>query len=132
MISLTLPYPPSVNHYWRHVPNRGTLISKEGREYRIGVIGEIMLIKHLHNFPLEGRLAVLIHATMPDRRKRDIENIQKALLDSLEHAGVYLDDSQIDDLRIIRCGVDPEKKGNVDVIISVINRDLAPDVSDER
>jgi crossover junction endodeoxyribonuclease RusA len=32
----------------------------------------------------------------PDRRRRDLDNIQKALLDSLEHAGVYADDNQID------------------------------------
>lgn len=79
-----------------------------------------MLIRSQHDFPMEGRLAVVIHATMPDKRKRDIENIQKALLDSLEHAGVYIDDSQIDDLHIIRWGVDPEKKGCVRVIINDI------------
>jgi crossover junction endodeoxyribonuclease RusA len=32
----------------------------------------------------------------PDRRRRDLDNLLKALLDSIEHAGVYEDDSQID------------------------------------
>jgi len=32
----------------------------------------------------------------PDRRRRDLDNIAKPVLDALEHAGVYLDDSQID------------------------------------
>ncbi|HAC91237.1 MAG TPA: hypothetical protein DCF63_11500 [Planctomycetaceae bacterium] len=31
----------------------------------------------------------------PDRRRRDIDNVQKALLDALQHGGAYLDDSQI-------------------------------------
>jgi hypothetical protein len=31
-MKLTLPYPPSVNHYYRRVGPR-TLISREGREY---------------------------------------------------------------------------------------------------
>ena len=38
MNSFTLPWPPSVNHYWR-TPHRGplagrTMISAEGRTYR--------------------------------------------------------------------------------------------------
>ncbi|MBI2930977.1 MAG: hypothetical protein HYY16_04950, partial [Planctomycetes bacterium] len=33
MIELELPFPPSVNHYYRHVGPR-TLISREGRRFR--------------------------------------------------------------------------------------------------
>lgn len=39
---------------------------------------------------------------MPDRRRRDLDNMPKALFDGLTHAGVWTDDSQIDDLRIVR------------------------------
>jgi len=39
----------------------------------------------------------------PDRRRRDLDNIQKPVLDALEHAGVYEDDSQVD-LLITRRG----------------------------
>ena len=35
-VSLTLPWPPSVNHYYRHVGPR-VLISKDGRRYREAV-----------------------------------------------------------------------------------------------
>ena len=31
----------------------------------------------------------------PDNRRRDIDNVQKALLDALQHGGAYADDSQI-------------------------------------
>ena len=48
------------------------------------------------------RLSVLINAYPPDRRKRDLDNILKSLLDALQHARVYPDDSQIDRLTIIR------------------------------
>jgi crossover junction endodeoxyribonuclease RusA len=34
-----------------------------------------------------------------------LDNLGKALLDALAAAGVYEDDSQIDDFRIIRCPV---------------------------
>lgn len=43
-----------------------------------------------------------IKASPPDRRARDLDNILKALLDALAHAGVYADDSEIDELHIYR------------------------------
>ena len=36
MIVLNLPFPPSVNHYWRNVGSR-VLISQAGRDYQRGV-----------------------------------------------------------------------------------------------
>ena len=37
MLEVELPYPPSINHYWRRVGAR-TLISREGRRFRREVI----------------------------------------------------------------------------------------------
>lgn len=100
MITLRLPYPPSVNSYWRHIskgPMAGrVLISDEGRKYRETVM------KLTEDHKLDMRLGVVIEAVMPDRRRRDIDNITKALLDALTHAQVWGDDSQIDDLHIVR------------------------------
>jgi crossover junction endodeoxyribonuclease RusA len=42
---------------------------------------------------------------MPDRYRRDLDNVCKAMLDALGHAGVYQDDSQIDRLEIVRGAV---------------------------
>ena len=56
----------------------------------------------------------------PDRRKRDLDNILKALQDSLQAAGVYKDDCQIDLLTVKRCEVDEEKRGFVVVTITAI------------
>ncbi len=98
MIVLELPYPPSVNHYWRRVGHR-TLISKKGRLFRKRVLK--MLSVH-HREPLAGRLHVRVLVYPPDRRRRDLDNITKALLDALEHGGVYENDSQIDRLTIER------------------------------
>ncbi len=107
MVSLSLPYPPSVNHLWRHVVIKGTvrtLLSKEGRKYRVaaraGITGE----------PLTGRLAVRVIVYPPDRRRRDLDNVCKACLDALSpekgkvrgFPGVWLDDSQIDILHVER------------------------------
>lgn len=99
MITLRLPYPPSINHYWRRV-GHSTIISKEGRDYREAVM------RLCEDYRLDMRLAVLIEAVMPDRRRRDIDNITKALLDALTHAQVWGDDSQIDDLHVVRRDVE--------------------------
>jgi len=93
-VLLTLPYPPSINHYWRRVGHR-TLISREGRTFRKGVCA-LLGGGGPRKPPAGGRIALALDAFPPDRRRRDLDNIQKPVLDALEHAGVYEDDSQID------------------------------------
>ena len=100
MLEIDLPWPPSVNHYWRSVPGKGVLISEEGRFYRAEVADQVLIQRAGKR--LAGRLRVNIQAYPPDRRRRDLDNMLKAILDSLTHAGVWLDDQQIDDLRIVR------------------------------
>ena len=96
-----LPYPPSLNRYYRSVGGK-VLISAAGRQYRRAVQ---MALFGLVRQPLTGRLSVTILVSPPDKRKRDLDNTQKSLLDSMQHAGVYADDSQIDHLYIRRCPV---------------------------
>lgn len=94
---LTLPWPPSVNHYWRNWQGR-TVISPEGRRYRKAVEEEVMILRM--NKKLNKQLKVTITAYRPDNRRRDLDNLLKAVLDALTHAGVYEDDHLICDLRI--------------------------------
>ncbi len=91
---LNLPWPPSINHYWRHVGYR-TLISREGRTFRKDVCA-LLGGGGPRKPPMGGRIALAMDAFPPDRRRRDLDNIQKPVLDAMQHAGVYLDDSQID------------------------------------
>jgi Holliday junction resolvase RusA-like endonuclease len=97
-MELQLPYQPSINHYWRRVGPR-TLISRTGRAFR----AEVIAILQRRGLPkLLGPLGVEIDLHPPDRRRRDVDNAMKSLLDALQHGGVYGDDSQIDDLHIRR------------------------------
>ena len=106
-----LPYPPTVNLYYRHVGAK-VLISSKGRQYRKDVEA---LVAAQGRSRLDGQLEVTIDVYPPDRRKRDLDNTLKSLLDSLQHAGVYADDSQIRRIDIQRMGVVPGGKAVVKV-----------------
>ena len=68
MTDITLPWPPSLNRYYRNVAGV-TKISAEGRAYRAAVVN--LLAEHRTVPPLAGAVAVEIEAFMPDRRRRD-------------------------------------------------------------
>lgn len=97
-IQLILPLPPSINHYWRSHRNR-RFISKEGVLFREAVIKECAE-QGVKEIP--GRLAVYVSVYFATRRRSDIDNRLKSLLDALEHAGCYENDSQIDEIHIFR------------------------------
>lgn len=111
MIELALPWPPSINHYWRTWRGR-VLLSREGRAYREAV-GRAL--QGYRAPPLTGRLEVRLVLHPPDRRRFDIDNRHKAPLDAMQHAGVFGNDEQIDALRIERGDVVPH--GRVDVCL---------------
>jgi len=123
-MKLTLPWPPSLNQYYRHcvIPlksGRGrsvTLISKPGREYR----AEVMRIAS-GGLALSGRLAVTLELYPPDKRARDVDNHAKAVLDALTHSGVWGDDSQLDELHIYRREI--KRGGELVVTIEVMDAD---------
>lgn len=86
-----LPYPPSVNNYWRYWRNRACLTAKAKR-YRRDVV---LAMREQKVIQLQGEIELGITLFPPDRRRRDIDNALKALLDSLAYGGLYEDDSQI-------------------------------------
>jgi len=98
-VTTLLPWPPSMNHYWRRVGPR-TLISREGRTFRTSVCA-LLGGGGPRQPPADGRVALAMDAFPPDRRRRDLDNLLKPSLDALQHAGVYEDDSQID-LLVVR------------------------------
>lgn len=117
-IELTLPYPPSVNHYWQSKAVRSKktkrwtvikFLSKRAKQFRVEVDARV---KEQIGLPpkLKGRLAVIVHehygppkgATHHPERAQDIDNCLKPLFDALEWCKVYLNDSQIDELLVVK------------------------------
>ncbi len=104
-LTLNLPWPPSVNHYWGQKGKR-RFVTPKGVAYHWEVINALNEYRNAYGFRTltkDKKLRLSILATPPDNRKRDIDNIVKCIADSLQNAGVYEDDYQIDQLLVSRC-----------------------------
>lgn len=101
-----LPYPPTVNTYWRSIilkskhtgePRVQLLISERGRKYQKAVT----LAFHAQGGQrMAGNLKFQADYHPPDKRRRDLDNLQKAVLDSLAKAGAYENDDQIQEIHV--------------------------------
>lgn len=98
-IELFLPWPPSVNNYYSH-SRFGVRISKKGRLYREAVADALNEQMHRLDIDAPINLEVILHP--PDRRRRDLDNHMKAMLDACTVNGLWVDDALIDQLSIFR------------------------------
>ena len=114
-LRLILGWPPTVNSYYS-ISNHGKYVSKRGIKYHNDTTADVQ--EQGFRLGLEGRLKVHVKLHPPDKRKRDLDNHMKALLDSLTKAGVWEDDELIDELHIYRGEI--ISKGKVVVIIEEI------------
>lgn len=99
--TLTLPWPPSGNKLWRHIPQRRKpVLSREGKAYFVTVASLVAKARAQGAFPprpLAGRLHVTLEFYPADRRTRDSGNAEKTLYDALTRARVWGDDAQGND-----------------------------------
>ena len=107
-IFLELPFPPSANQYWRYYQGR-VLKSRVAKSY-IKAVGLTWLTMKKEGFPKDCRLDMEIQVFPKDRRARDLDNLLKITLDSLEAAKVFQNDKQVDTIRIVRREQHPEGK----------------------
>lgn len=92
--------PPSVNHIWKHriAGHRAiTYLTKEGQEFKDRLSAQV---PKEHN-PMKGQVKVTLTLIFPNKLRRDIDNYCKGILDAMNHK-VYLDDSQIKELRVTK------------------------------
>ena len=118
LIALNLPYPPSINAYWLASGHR-RYISKRGVLFRQAVADYVSE----WNVSKLGDQPVMIHIVLQPRSKKlmDIDNCAKAILDSIEHAGVINSDVQVERLVIERGQT--IKGGGCRVLIEVLPSD---------
>jgi len=88
---IELPWPPSVNRYWRR-HGHTIYLSNEGRAYRKNVVA--MLYDQDYDMMI-GPIDMVVELHPPTKRLFDVDNFNKGPLDALAYAKVYSDDSQI-------------------------------------
>jgi crossover junction endodeoxyribonuclease RusA len=87
-LEVRLPWPPSVNHYWKARGNR-RFISPTAKAW----LDEAVLLLRTARVRFDGPVKVNMLLSPPDRRRRDGDNLEKAVMDALVKAGVIKDDS---------------------------------------
>jgi len=94
-----LPYPPSVNNYW-HATGKRRYISPAGKKFTEEVFAVVKSQGSKGFGDASLGISVMIHPR--SKRKFDLDNTLKAILDALMKASVYDDDSQFEYIEIAR------------------------------
>ena len=95
--------PPSVNHaYGTNFKTGARYLKSAGRKFQELVAWHCLAFVKPGILFQKERLKVEIEVYFDNKRRCDLDNRLKVLLDALEYARVLKDDSQIDDLRIVR------------------------------
>ena len=98
LVSILLPFPPTVNTYFT-VSHGRKILSDRGRTYQ-AMCAAMVDAQRRHGYIPNGTVftddvAVEITIRPPDRRKRDLDNLLKAALDAITNAHVWNGDSQV-------------------------------------
>lgn len=90
-----LPFPPSVNAMYANVPRVGRVKTKAYRAWFKLAATQIRLQR---GRLIPGPVEIAIRITRPDNRRRDIDNLSKAVLDLMVAMAIIEDDS-----RVVKC-----------------------------
>ncbi len=95
----TLPFPPSVNHYYGNLyggdGKRNVYIRPEGMLFRKQTKEVIQKVGANNLYEDTDKIGIGLLVFPPDRRRRDLDNIEKALFDALTQSELWPDDSQV-------------------------------------
>jgi crossover junction endodeoxyribonuclease RusA len=116
-MKLELPWPPSINHYWRRNPRGGNFISGEGKTYLAHVA---LLLKQARVKPMEGTVSLKVRLHPPNNLRRDLDNSLKVLIDAIAKGGALGDDFQIKHIEATM--LDVVQDGHATVEIEALNK----------
>ena len=134
LCELKLGYPPTVNTYYRMVNINGSpraLLSKKGRLYKMqcaAVAAETGVL----NMGFTGPVELWLYYAAPDKKKRDLDNVLKAVLDGITYSGVIIDDSQVVSIHAYKGRLNREDPHCLVQIVALDkeDREETPDVAD--
>ena len=122
-LKFTLPYPPSLNVYWRNFRGR-MVLSKEAKNYKEKVselFDTIKTIRPEHRLPKQDlfwSIGLKIDVYRP-RKSGDLDNTLKAILDSLSK-NLYEDDRQVIEISAHR--YDDKERPRIEVGVRFVKR----------
>jgi crossover junction endodeoxyribonuclease RusA len=115
MIEIMLPYAPTVNHYKAVGRLKTTKTGKIYQEKFTSAETKRFYFEVFLKCRAEGvksfdsaTISVEMDVYPPDARRRDIDNVIKPTLDSLQKAGIFNDDYQVALLTVKRCSIIPQ------------------------
>lgn len=115
-MTITLPYPPTANLYWRVYRGRAVK-SDAARRYQ----GETALMARAAGVRvLDGPVMVSVTAYRP-RRQGDLDNLAKIFIDALRGTA-YHDDNQVVELHMYR----RDDKRNPRIVVTVAAAAIKP------
>ena len=91
-VMLQLPWPPSINSYWKRSKFGSVYVSSEGKAYGVAVVA---LIRRLQEAALVGRISLDAKFYPPNRQRRDLDNCLKVMIDAIQASGIISNDFQI-------------------------------------
>lgn len=97
MVKIHLPYPVSVNAMYRNVRGKGRVKTKK---YSDWIFAACMKHGSRDAKRVPGKVSVHIEVKRPDKRKRDIDNLAKGILDFLTLQNIIDDDCNVEKLTI--------------------------------
>ena len=114
-VELTTPVPPTLNH---NIGARGKAryMTAEYKDF-LWAVAEEWARRRVEDWDATKRFEIVIKLHFATRRKCDIDNRIKPLLDALTRAGVWDDDAQVDAIKVRRGGAD---KDNPRAVVWVI------------
>lgn len=96
-----LPMPPSVNKLFANVPGKGRVKSKHYKtwinEASWMLIAERNRVRRRHK-TITSKVSVHVDAYKPASKRRDLDNILKAICDLLKSTNTIKDDSQVHEI----------------------------------
>lgn len=113
-VVLHLPWPPTVNSYYKVTRYGQRYLDRKVRAFRDMVAESVH--EQMPGVMLDESIYMEVYLFPPDRRKRDLDNYMKGLLDAITESGLWEDDSLIDQLHIYRGEI--VKDGSVRVELS--------------